>query len=241
MKLVEVDQPEAPGYFVHDAILNRKERASLDQSMAGTMKELTLDEVLALQSGGAQLVDTRDATEFAGAHLAGSINIGIDGKYATWAGTVLNKDTPIVVIADDDRVSESIMRLGRIGFDHVAGFLKHGLDALRDRAELIATTSRVTAPAAAELKDRIIVDVRSAKERESGLIEGSINIPLNQLEERIDEVPRNVDVIVHCAGGYRSSLAASILQKYGYTKVLDMVGGYKAWEQSKLPVVQPTA
>ena len=106
-----------------------------------------MDEVLKLRDAGAQLVDTRDAAEFAGAHLAGAINIGIDGKYATWAGTVLNKEQPIVVIADDERVEESTMRLGRIGFDHVQGHLEGGMDALRDHPELLAQVQRITAPA----------------------------------------------------------------------------------------------
>lgn len=238
MKLVEVDQPEAPGYFVHDAILNRQERASLDESMAGTMTALSLDEVLSLQNDGAQIVDTRDPAEFAGAHLAGSINIAVDGKYATWAGTVLSKEAPIVVVADDERVAESIMRLGRIGFDHVAGYLDGGLEALRDREDLIATTRRITAAAAAEMENGTILDVRSAKERANGHIEGSMFIPLNHLEERMQEVPRDVDVIVHCAGGYRSSIATSILQKHGYRNALDMVGGYKVWAGTGLPVVE---
>jgi rhodanese-related sulfurtransferase/glyoxylase-like metal-dependent hydrolase (beta-lactamase superfamily II) len=239
MKLVEVDQPEAPGYFVHDAIMNRKERASLDESMAETMKALSLDDALNLQGGGAQVVDTREALEFAGAHLAGSINIPVDGKYATWAGTVLNKEAAIVVIADDERVSESIMRLGRIGFDHVAGYLEGGMEALRGRDDLIETTRRITAAATAELADCAILDVRSAKEREASHIQRSMAIPLNHLEEQIAEVPRDVDIVVHCAGGYRSSIATSILQKHGYTNVLDMVGGYKAWVGSELPVVEP--
>lgn len=240
MKLVEVDQPEAPGYFVHDAIMNRQERASLDESMAGTMKALSLDDVLSLQGQGAQIVDTRDAAEFAGAHLAGSINVAVDGKYATWAGTVLDRETPIVVIADEDRVSESIMRLGRIGFDHVAGYLDGGLEALRSREDLVIQTQRVTAAAAAEMEDRTIVDVRSAKEYESGHIQGSINVPLNHLEDGISEIPREMPVVVHCQGGYRSSIATSILQKHGLENVLDMVGGYKAWCGSKLPVVEAT-
>jgi glyoxylase-like metal-dependent hydrolase (beta-lactamase superfamily II)/rhodanese-related sulfurtransferase len=235
MALVTADQPEAPDYFAHDAILNRKERASLEESMAGSTG-LALDEVLRLQEEGAQVVDTRSPAEFAGAHLKGSINIGIDGKYATWAGTVLKKDEPIVIIADDDRVNESIMRLGRIGFDHVAGYLDGGLAIVGNRSELVAQARRVTAAAVPELNPKpVIVDVRTAKEWEGGHLEGSINIPLNQLQERIGEVPDDGQVVVHCQGGYRSSIATSLLQKAGHDNVIDLVGGYKAWVQSKLP------
>lgn len=241
MKLVEADQPEAPGYFVHDAILNRKERESLDSSMAGTMTALAPEEVAELQQSGAQLVDTRDAAEFAGAHWKGSVNIGIDGKYATWAGTVLHKEAPIVVIADEDRVAESIMRLGRIGFDHVAGYLGGGMQALEDRPELIASVKRIAVAAVPELAKATILDVRSAKEYSEGHLENSLNIPLSQLEERIDEIPKVVSkseqLVVHCAGGYRSSIAVSLLHKHGFENLWDMVGGYKAWVQSNLPCV----
>lgn len=232
-KMIEADQPESPAYFVHDAILNRQERAGLEESMAGTMNELSVDDVLALQEQGAQLVDTRDAADFAGAHLRGALNIGVDGKYATWAGTMLHKDAPIVVIADDERVAESIMRLGRIGFDHVAGYLKGGMAALADRPELVEQTTRITAPALAELGgDAVVLDVRSPKEWELGRIDGSLNIPVNQLAERLDELPAGKPIVVHCQGGYRSSIAASLLQKHGRNEVRDLVGGYKAWVQS---------
>ncbi|MCA9177058.1 MAG: MBL fold metallo-hydrolase [Planctomycetales bacterium] len=241
IKLVEVDQPEAPGYFLHDAILNRRERASLDESMS-SMKPLSIDDVLKLQAEGARVVDTREATEFAGAHLKGAINIPIDGRYATWAGTVLDKETPIVVIAESDRVSESLMRLGRIGFDHAAGHLADGLDALRDRPELVATTMRVPAPAVPELEGSpAILDVRSQKEWEAGHIEGSLNIPLNRLAERVGEVPSEGQVIVHCEGGYRSTIAVSLLQEMGRDNVVELIGGFKAWVKSGLPSTAPIA
>ena len=237
LKIVTAAQPDAPDYFVHDAIMNRKNRVSLDEAMKHSMIPLDLGKVCNLQADGAQVVDTREAIEFAGAHFKGSINIGIDGKYATWAGTMLDKTAPIVVIAEKERLEESIMRLGRIGFDQVAGYLKHGMDALARRADLVAHTSRITAPAVQELDGNVVVlDIRSPKEHEEGHIEGSINIPLNHLEERAKEIPDADHLVVHCAGGYRSSIGASLLQKLGRKNVLDMVGGFKAWEASNLPV-----
>ena len=238
MDLVSEDQPEAPGYFVHDAILNRQERASLDEAMEENLRKLSLEDFLAAQSNGAQVVDTREPIDFAGAHLKGAINVGIDGKYATWAGTVLNKESPILVIADEERVSESVMRLGRIGFDHVDGVLAGGMDALKGRSDLLETTNRVTAAAVSELDDVQILDVRSPKEWESGHLEGSINLPLNQLQRRLEEVPQAGNLVVHCQGGYRSSIAASILQKHGLANVWDLVGGFKAWVQSGNKVVE---
>src|SRR5262249_6543544 len=138
-------------YFTYDAVLNSEERPTLDEALAREMKALTLDEVLPLQKDGAQILDTRDPDEFAAAHLVSSINIGLCGQYATWAGTVLNRTHPIVIIAVPGREKESAVRLGRIGFDHVAGYLRNGLASLKSRPELVATTERLSAPFAAEL------------------------------------------------------------------------------------------
>src|SRR5581483_5681742 len=125
--LVTADQPDAPPYFTYDAVLNSKERPTLDQTLARELNPLPLDRVLALQKAGAQVLDTRDAGEFAAAHLAGSVNIGLGGQYATWAGTILKHDQPIVIVADPGREHESAVRLGRIGFDRVEGYLQDGM------------------------------------------------------------------------------------------------------------------
>jgi hydroxyacylglutathione hydrolase len=243
-KIVTADQPEAPDYFVHDAILNRKERVSLGAAMEKTLKPLSLDEVLALGKSGAQLLDVRDGIDFEGGHLRGTLNIALSGKYATWAGSMLAHDTPIVVIAEEGGEEEAVMRLGRIGFDNVAGYLDGGMTALAARDDMVERTERITAPALAEwLAGRrpdagavpIVVDVRSEAEHAGGHIAGALNIPLTHLDERIGEIPAGRPVAVHCEGGYRSAIAASLLQKLGRRDVHDMVGGYKAWLATKLP------
>src|SRR5436190_2342454 len=144
VELVTADQPEAPSYFTYDAVLNSKERPTLDESL-NRISALALDQVLALQKAGAQVLDTRDPAEFAAAHLVGSINIGLGGQYATWAGTVLTREQPIVIIADPGREREAAMRLGRIGFDQVAGYLEDGLHSLRSRPDLMMSTERLSA------------------------------------------------------------------------------------------------
>jgi len=243
-KIVTADQPEAPDYFVHDAILNRQERASLDEAMRRTLKPLPLDEVLTLGGSGGQLLDVRDGIDFEGGHLRGSLNIALNGKYATWAGSMLSHDRPIVVIAEEGGEEEAVMRLGRIGFDNVAGYLAGGMNALAARDDLVERTERITAPALAEwLAGKrpdagaapTVVDVRSAAEHAGGHIEGSLNIPLPHLDERMGEIPAGRPVAVHCEGGYRSAIAASLLQKQGRRDVHDIVGGYKAWRAAKLP------
>jgi rhodanese-related sulfurtransferase len=238
--IVTAEQPEAPSYFVHDAILNRQERANLAETLSESLNALPLEEVLRLRNRGAQLLDVREAIDFEGAHLSGSINIGIQGMYATWCGTVLNHQHPIVVIADSGTEEEAVMRLGRIGFDNVAGYLAGGMDALRDRQDLVSTIDRVTAVALSEQLATpaapVVVDVRSENEWTAGHIAGSVNIPLNHLRDRANEIPHDRPVAVHCEGGYRSAIAASLLAQLGRQDVLDVVGGFKAWVASKLPV-----
>ncbi|MEI6036895.1 MAG: MBL fold metallo-hydrolase, partial [Planctomycetota bacterium] len=243
-KIVTADQPEAPDYFVHDAILNRKERTSLDEAMKKTLHALMLDDVLAMQKAGGQVLDVRDGIDFEGGHFKGAINIALSGKYATWVGSMLSHDKPIVVIADEGGEEEAVMRLGRIGFDNVGGYLGGGMNALASRDDLVEQTERITAPALAEWLDGsrgdmgakpVIIDVRSKAEYAGGHITGSVNIPLTHLDDRIGELPFGKPLVVHCEGGYRSAIAASLLQKLGRKEVLDMIGGYKAWLSAKLP------
>jgi glyoxylase-like metal-dependent hydrolase (beta-lactamase superfamily II)/rhodanese-related sulfurtransferase len=237
--LVTADQPEAPPYFTYDAVLNSKERPTLDEALARELNPMTLDLVLALQRTGGQILDTRDPVEFAAAHLAGSLNIGLGGQYATWAGTILGRDRPIVIIADPGREHEAATRLGRIGFDHIVGYLADGLRSLESRADLTATTERVSAPLAAERLAGgrpVVIDVRTPAEREQKWIAGSVSIPLNHLPERLQELPNDRPLLVYCAGGYRSSIAASLLQRHGVTHVSEIAGGLAAWEAANLPV-----
>jgi glyoxylase-like metal-dependent hydrolase (beta-lactamase superfamily II)/rhodanese-related sulfurtransferase len=249
-KIVTADQPEAPDYFVHDAILNRQDRASLEESMRKSLQALSIDDVLALEKTGAQLLDVREGIDFEGGHLRGSLNVALDGKYATWAGSLLSHDRPIVVIAEDGGEEEAVMRLGRIGFDNVAGYVAGGMNALASRDDLVERTPRITAPALAEwlAGDRrdvagtpVVVDVRAAAEHAGGHVPGSLNLPLAHLKARMAELPAGRPVVVHCEGGYRSAIAASLLQKLGRHDVHDLVGGYKAWRAAKLPTATDPA
>ena len=181
-----------------------------------------------------------DLIDFEGAHLRGSINVGIQGQYATWCGTVLDHQRPIVVIAEPGGEQEAVMRLGRIGFDNVAGCLRDGMDALAQRADLIGRIDRMTAVALSEQLDSpdapLVLDVRSEKEWTARRIPDSLNIPLNRLRDHLQELPAGRPIVVHCEGGYRSAIAASLLTKAGVTAVYDLVGGCNAWTASRLPV-----
>jgi rhodanese-related sulfurtransferase len=241
IRLVTADQPDAPAYFTYDAILNTRERATLDKAVEHALQPIDLDEVLRMGDAGAQIIDVRDASEYAKGHLAGSINIGLSGQYATWAGTILDRDKPIVIVAEPGRQQEAATRLGRIGFDHVKGCLRGGMEALAERPDLVWPTERGSAPMVAEelagSHPPLLLDIRNPREWASKHIQGSMNVPLNHLRDRIAEIPHDRRIAVHCAGGYRSSIAASILHQYGMTNLIEMAGGLAAWEAAKLPVV----
>jgi glyoxylase-like metal-dependent hydrolase (beta-lactamase superfamily II)/rhodanese-related sulfurtransferase len=238
--LVTADQPEAPDYFVYDAVLNRKERQDLDANMQQSLRKMSVEQVLEAQQKGAQLLDVREATDFEGAHLAGSLQIGLKGKYATWCGSLLDHQRPIVVIAEPGDEPEAVMRLGRIGFDHIAGYLEGGMSALENHPNLVKSIDRITAPALAGLLESpqppLVLDVRSDKERAAAHLAGSLHIPLAGLAERIHELPQDRLLVVHCEGGYRSAIACSLLARSGRSNLMDLVGGIKAWQASQLPI-----
>ena len=240
VSLVTADQPAAPTYFTYDAQLNSRERQTLAEALARELKPLPLPGVLAAQRNGAQVVDTRDPALFASAHLIGSLNVGLAGQYATWAGTVLDRERPIVLIADPGAEVESAMRLGRIGFDGVAGYMEGGFGAVAAQPSLIGTTERITPELAAERTSAagapIVLDVRTPGERAQKAIPGSLGIPLSELQGRMGELPKDQAILVHCAGGYRSSIAASLLKHAGFTSVSEIAGGIAAWESAHLPL-----
>ncbi len=245
VELVTADQPDAPAYFIYDAVLNAREHPTLDQSLAAGLKPLPLDQVLERQRTGAQILDTREPAEFAAAHLTGTMNIGLGGQYATWAGTILDPKRPIVIIAEVGREQESAIRLGRIGFDSVVGYLQDGLHSLEPRPELTASTERVSPALAAErlasAEPPQVIDVRNPREYGAKHIHGSVNIPLNHLAERAQELRTDRSLLVHCAGGYRSSIGASLLLQRGFSRVTELAGGLAAWDAAGLPLTSVTA
>jgi len=242
VRLVTADQPEAPAYFTYDAILNSREHATLDSNVEQVLEPLDLDAILQ-EGDGVQMLDVRDPSEYANGHLAGSINIGLGGQYATWAGSVLDRARAIVIIAEPGREREAVIRLGRIGFDHVRGYLEGGMEALRRRPDLVWQTERVSplvvAEGLASANPPLLLDVRNPREWAARHIDGSVNVPLNHLAERIEEIPRDRRLAIHCAGGYRSSIAVSILHQHGITNVIEMAGGLAAWDAARIGLIRP--
>ena len=238
--LLTAEERESPAYFSYDAVLNTKEHATLDETLQKALTPLSLDDVLALRDSDAQLLDTRDGADFARAHLAGSLNIGLGGQYATWVGSLLDRDRPIVVIAEPGYEEQSAMRLGRIGFDHIAGYLDQGIAALEARRELADGWDRLGPAELQELLDSavppVVIDVRTEREHAAKKIEGSVNLPLSRLGGIVAALDRERRYVVHCAGGYRSSIGASILQKEGIVNIAELAGGVAAWQAAKMPI-----
>ena len=239
--LVTSDQPEAPQYFVYDAVMNRKERQTLDESLKRALKPLSVQDALQLQREGTQLLDVWEPADYEGAHLTNSLNIGLGGRFATFAGMLLDQENPIVIIAEPGREEESALRLGRIGYDHVAGYLDGGMASLENAPEAVGRTVRITPATLAERLSTpdspVVLDVRTDGEVREKRIENSQHIPVHQLRERIAEVPQDREVAVYCESGYRSAMAMGILEQEGYTNALHIVGGIAAWQASQLETV----
>ncbi len=231
--LVTEGQPPAPGYFVYNAILNRKGRELLDESEMP--KAMTYEQVRAAVAGGAVLVDGRTPEEFALGHLTGAVNIGLEGRYAEFAGSVVKPEDDIILMTDPDRELEGKNRLGRIGFDRVIGYLKDPFAVMFENQGDVEVASRLTPTALgeriADVPELQLVDVRNPGETEGGMIAHALNIPVGQLPDRLGELARHRPTVVYCAGGYRSSMAASLLRANGFDDVSDLLGGYNAWAE----------
>ena len=232
VRLVTSDQPDTPRYFGYDADLNRRRRATLEEALPAALRALTAADALALVERGATVVDARSQSDFAAGHLEGAINVPLSGRYATWAGAVVSRQDPIVLVAPPGKEREAVVRLMRIGFDGVAGFVAGGVRAFPP--ERIRRSRRATA---AQLRawltgptPPMVLDVRARGEWAAGHVEGSRNVPLQRLSERSAEVPRDRDVVVHCQSGYRSAVAVSLLEREGFDRLTDLVGGWQAWE-----------
>ncbi len=240
IEIVTTDQPDTPAYFTYDAVLNAREHPTLDDALERELLPLSLTELLDLVDAGAQLLDTRDQAEFAGAHIRGALNIGLGGSFATWCGTVLDQERPVVLVAEPGREVEAATRLGRIGFDTVAGYLAGGMQQLDDAPQYVERIERITAASLAEQLSGPaapqLIDVRTAREWDAGHIEGAVNLPLSQLSERAGALSADKPLVVYCAGGYRSAIAVSMLRGQGLPKVANLVGGLAAWESAQLDI-----
>jgi DMSO/TMAO reductase YedYZ molybdopterin-dependent catalytic subunit/rhodanese-related sulfurtransferase/glyoxylase-like metal-dependent hydrolase (beta-lactamase superfamily II) len=230
-------QPARPSYFAFDARANREAHPLLDEHPP---ELLGLDAVMARREAGAVLLDAREPADFAVAHMAGSVNIGLQGRFAEWAGDVLPLESDIVLVGDPALAAEAKLRLARVGLDRVVGQLADPAGVLSGRPELVEASSRFTIGQLAELQglepDLQLVDVRGAAETANGTLPEAVEIPLAVFAGSIDALDRDLPVVIYCASGYRSQVAASVLAAAGFRDVSDLLGGYGAWRAAGLPV-----
>ncbi|HEX2064001.1 MAG TPA: MBL fold metallo-hydrolase [Acidimicrobiales bacterium] len=224
-------QAASPPYFTYSASQNLARHPLLAQEEPPPT--LDLDDVLAVQRGGGAVLDTRSPADFAAGHLRGSLNVGLEGRFAEYAGDVLRPDRAVAVVCDPGHELEVRTRLGRIGFDQVAGCLADPVAVLTSRPDLVEPSSRLTpdqlARRRAEVPGLAVVDVRNPAEVAGGRIPGAVNVPLAALSARLGDLDPNRPTVVYCAGGFRSSIAASFLTAQGFSDVSDLMGGYGGW------------
>jgi rhodanese-related sulfurtransferase len=233
--------PERPAYFARDAEINRAGAAALDE--LPPLLELAPDALLRLQQSGALVLDTRPETQFGAGHVPGSVNIPLSGQFASWAGALLGLETDLVLVAESaDRATESRMRLARVGIERVAGYLAGGIEAWQRANQPVEMLSHITVHDLDRLQreaaDLQIADVRRPAEWEEGHIAGALLLPLNQIATAMRQLDPDRSIAVHCKGGYRSAIAASLLRRAGFRNVVNVTGGFDAWRAAGLPVAE---
>lgn len=231
-------QPTRPHYFSFDAQANRRPHGLLDETVPPP--SMSLDQVLARIAAGAIALDTREPADFAAGHLRGAINVGLQGRYAEWAGDVLDPDRDIVLVGEPAAALESRVRLARIGLDRVVGCLDDPSSLLIDRPDLVEASSRLPTEQLTQLLGQVsdiqLIDVRNPGETAAGTLVGARLIPLAILVDSLGQMDPLAPVVVNCASGYRSVIAASVLRHAGFSDVSDLIGGYSAWTAAGLPI-----
>jgi hydroxyacylglutathione hydrolase len=243
VRMMTADLPEAPAYFPKDAEINRTGAPPLVE--VSKAPALTPQEMKALAARGDVILDVRSAAEFGAGHVPGSINVGLSGQFAIWAGTLISMETPLVIVAEsEDKAGEAVMRLARVGIESVKGYLAGGIAAWHEAGLELASVPQITVNELHELISKPtplqIVDVRRPPEYESGHVRQAQSAPLLSLQQNVANLgldPAKPTAVI-CAGGYRSSAATSILQQHGFSNLLNVAGGTSAWIAAGYPVEQ---
>jgi len=233
--------PARPEYFLKDAEINRVGAAALSE--LPLLKAIEPSELKKMLSNGEIALDVRPAEAFTVGHVPGSIHIALSGQFASWAGTILGLSAhPVLIAESDQQLEEARLRLARVGIEALDGYLAGGVEAWKQAGLPVATTPQISAE---QLRTRLqsgevqVLDVRRQPEWEAGHIEGAAWWPLDNFKVSPPEIDHNVPLAVHCKGGYRSMIASSLLERAGFKHVLNVTGGFDAWQQSKLPVAAP--
>jgi hydroxyacylglutathione hydrolase len=238
IKELTTNLPVRPDYFLQDAQINREGAPALSDLPA--LAVLSPQKVKSLLDDGAMVLDVRPNDQFAAGHVPGSVNIALSGQFASWAGSVLGlASRPVLIAESAHQISEARLRLARVGIEDLQGYLEGGTQGWKQAGLPLATTPQITVQ---ELQQRLesshvdVLDVRREAEWQAGHIEDAAWWPLDNFKISPPEISRDNTVAVHCKGGYRSMIACSLLQRAGFSNVANVVGGFDAWQQAKLPV-----
>ena len=231
--------PARPEYFMKDAEMNRTGATPLSALLP--LREIGPAELDSMLKNGEMALDVRSGEEFAAGHVPGSVNIALSGQFATWAATVLGLSAhPVLIAGTQEQLEEARVRMARVGIEALDGYLAGGVEAWRAAGLPVATTPQISPEALNALlqsDDVQVLDVRRAPEWEAGHIEDATWWPLDNFKVSPPELDEDAPLVVHCKSGYRSMIACSLLQRAGFRNVLNVSGGFDAWQGAKLPVV----
>jgi rhodanese-related sulfurtransferase len=243
VRLMTADLPPRPEYFAKDVELNRQGAGAL--SDLPPLPALSPTAAERMRRTGTVLLDTRSASDYGAGHIPGSLNIGLAGQFAAWAGALVGVASEIVLVCEDEeKASESRMRLARIGFERVAGYVEDGVDGwVRDGRALHMSPQITVFDLREEMQrdDLVVLDVRMPAEWEASHIPGALHFPLDGLQHSMRALDRDCSLAVHCKSGYRSAIATSLLQSAGFSHVMNVSGGYDAWIAAGFPVTEERA
>jgi len=227
-----------PQYFFEDARINKNGYDNIDKVIQQNKKAISVEDFESAVNNGAVILDTRHPDTFEKGFIPDSVNIGLNGMFAIWVGTLIDIKKPLVLVTDAGKEEESILRLARVGYENVTGYLEGGIEAWKNAGKETQTVNSIDAEAITAYygnDDYVILDVRKPGEFDTEHIKGAINIPLSDLENNIGEIDKNKKYIVHCAAGYRSMIAASILKQQGLDNFVNVYGGWGAIKRTELP------
>jgi hydroxyacylglutathione hydrolase len=239
IKAVTQGLEEAPPYFSINAKINKEGYENLDQLKEKGLRPLSVEEFKAKADSGYVILDTRDGENFTNGFIPGSVSIGLDGRFAEWAGSLLSFKEPMILVTDEGKEEETLVRLARVGFENVEGYLKGGFEAWKKAGEKIDLIINVEPDELAMDipfdNNLLILDVRKYNEFAEGHVKEAINIPVDEMVDvaQIAQLEENQNIYVHCAGGYRSVIAASLLKRQGYHNLRNVSGGYEKIKEQK--------
>ncbi|CAN5427801.1 MBL fold metallo-hydrolase [soil metagenome] len=228
-----------PAYFFSDAMINKQGYTAIDAVMKKNMKPLSVSEFENEVARGAVILDTRNPEVFETGFVPGAVSIGLNGMFAIWAGTVLDINIPLVLVCEPGKEEEAVMRLARVGYEKINGFLEGGIESWKKDGKAMDTIATIDAD---EFAKRVnagakVLDVRKITEAEAGHIKDATVIPLAELEDNYDSIDADAPLIIHCAGGYRSMIAASLMKRNGYHHITNVHGGWGKIKHTNVPVV----